>query len=83
MIVSEILRAAKILRAMEHAHASEKGAVGLEGEMIDAPMLKQVWKINASFSFGILSRAFSGEEDDSVGQGCWFGDTFCISMTIN
>lgn len=38
----EILRAAKILRAMERAHAAEKGAVGLEGEMIDAPMLKQV-----------------------------------------
>lgn len=42
MIGLEILRAAKILRAMEHAHASEKGAVGVEGEMIDAPMLKQV-----------------------------------------
>jgi len=38
----EILRAAKILRSMALAHASEKGAVGLEGEMIDAPMLKQV-----------------------------------------
>ena len=38
----EILRAAKILRSMALAHVSEKGAVGLEGEMIDAPMLKQV-----------------------------------------
>lgn len=41
----EILRAAKILRSMALAHASEKGAVGLEGEMIDAPMLKQAQKI--------------------------------------
>jgi len=40
----EILRAAKILRAMERAHAAERGAVGLEGEMIDAPMLKQAEK---------------------------------------
>lgn len=30
---------------MELAHASEKGAAGLEGEMIDAPMLKQVRKL--------------------------------------
>ncbi|KIK03329.1 hypothetical protein K443DRAFT_676816 [Laccaria amethystina LaAM-08-1] len=41
----EILRAAKILRSMALAHASEKGAFGLEGEMIDAPMLKQAQKI--------------------------------------
>jgi citrate lyase beta subunit len=37
-----MLRAAKIIHQMEMAHASQKGAVGLEGEMIDAPMLKQV-----------------------------------------
>lgn len=29
---------------MELTHASGKGAVGLEGEMIDAPMIKQVWR---------------------------------------
>ncbi|KAF9454812.1 P-loop containing nucleoside triphosphate hydrolase protein [Macrolepiota fuliginosa MF-IS2] len=40
----EILRAAKILYQMKLAHESEKGAVGLEGEMIDAPMLKQAEK---------------------------------------
>lgn len=39
---SEILRAAKIVHQMELAHASEKGAAGLDDEMIDAPMLKQV-----------------------------------------
>lgn len=38
----EILRAAKILHQLKLAHAAERGAVGLEGEMIDAPMLKQV-----------------------------------------
>ncbi|TFK20009.1 beta subunit of citrate lyase [Coprinopsis marcescibilis] len=44
----EILRAAKILKGMKEAHASEKGAIGLEGEMIDAPMLKQAEKIIAT-----------------------------------
>jgi citrate lyase beta subunit len=38
----EILRAAKILHQMKVAHASQKGAIGLDGEMIDAPMIKQV-----------------------------------------
>ncbi|KAJ8501934.1 hypothetical protein ONZ51_g301 [Trametes cubensis] len=42
----EILRAARILRQMEKAHLSHKGAAGLElegggMEMIDAPMIKQ------------------------------------------
>ncbi|RDB17841.1 Citrate lyase subunit beta-like protein, mitochondrial [Hypsizygus marmoreus] len=37
----EILRAAKIIHGLELAHSQAKGAVGLEGEMIDAPMLKQ------------------------------------------
>ncbi|KAF8073632.1 Pyruvate/Phosphoenolpyruvate kinase-like domain-containing protein [Lyophyllum atratum] len=40
----EILRAAKILHGLQAAHASAKGAMGLEGEMIDAPMLKQAEK---------------------------------------
>lgn len=43
----EILRAAKILHQMRLAHDAERGAVGLEGEMIDAPMLKQAEKIIA------------------------------------
>jgi len=38
----EIIRAAKIIHAMKIAHQSEKGAIGLDGEMIDAPMIKQV-----------------------------------------
>jgi len=44
----EILRAAKIVDKMTNAHATHKGAVGLDlgdekghKEMIDAPMLKQ------------------------------------------
>ncbi|KAG1861800.1 Pyruvate/Phosphoenolpyruvate kinase-like domain-containing protein [Suillus subalutaceus] len=46
----EILRAATILRQMEVAHSSQKGAFGLEmegggKEMIDAPMLKQAENI--------------------------------------
>jgi citrate lyase subunit beta-like protein len=44
---SDILRAAKIVHQMNLAHASQRGAFGLElegggKEMIDAPMLKQV-----------------------------------------
>jgi citrate lyase subunit beta-like protein len=43
---AEILRAATILHQMKAAHASQKGAIGLElkgggTEMIDAPMIKQ------------------------------------------
>ncbi|KAF8895283.1 Pyruvate/Phosphoenolpyruvate kinase-like domain-containing protein [Infundibulicybe gibba] len=41
IIQSTFVPTSKILREMQRAHASEKGAVGLEGEMIDAPMLKQ------------------------------------------
>jgi hypothetical protein len=47
--LEEILRAVQILDRMAHAHAAQKGAVGLElgnekghKEMIDAPMVKQV-----------------------------------------
>ncbi|KAF8500904.1 citrate lyase beta subunit [Russula emetica] len=47
----EILRAAKIVDSMTRAHATQKGAVGLDlgdekgnKEMIDAPMLKQAEK---------------------------------------
>jgi citrate lyase subunit beta-like protein len=41
----EITRAAKILSAMEKAHGNQKGAVGLDGLMIDAPMIKQAQQI--------------------------------------
>jgi len=37
----EIVRAAKIVREMRSAYELERGAIGLDGEMIDAPMLKQ------------------------------------------
>lgn len=45
--LAEILRATRILKQMEQAHAEQIGAIGLataDGgkEMIDAPMLKQV-----------------------------------------
>lgn len=42
---AEIMRAEKILKAMESAHGSHKGAIGLSvngrDEMIDTPMLRQ------------------------------------------
>ncbi|KAF9568806.1 beta subunit of citrate lyase [Agrocybe pediades] len=41
----EILKAAKIIKAMESAHKSGKGAADLEGKMIDAPMIKQARRI--------------------------------------
>lgn len=45
--MAEILRAARILRQMEKAHAEQRGAAGLTTEdgsmeMIDAPMILQV-----------------------------------------
>lgn len=40
--ISEIVRAARILKEMQRAHEAEIGAIGLDGQMIDAPMIKQV-----------------------------------------
>ncbi|KAJ6584766.1 Pyruvate/Phosphoenolpyruvate kinase-like domain-containing protein [Mycena capillaripes] len=42
---AEIERAAKIVHKMERAHALNRGAAGLEGEMIDKPMILQAEKI--------------------------------------
>ncbi|KAF8208744.1 Pyruvate/Phosphoenolpyruvate kinase-like domain-containing protein [Mycena galopus ATCC 62051] len=42
---AEIERAAKILHRMEREHALNRGAAGLEGEMIDKPMILQAEKI--------------------------------------
>ncbi|KAG6868228.1 hypothetical protein C0993_006004 [Termitomyces sp. T159_Od127] len=53
-----ILRAAKILHGMQAAHAAAKGAVGLEGEMVDAPMLKQAeYTIRVAKAAGSLHNA--------------------------
>jgi hypothetical protein len=38
----EIKRAVKILQAMKAAHQSQQGAIALDGQMVDAPMIKQV-----------------------------------------
>ncbi|KAK7048200.1 HpcH-HpaI domain-containing protein [Favolaschia claudopus] len=42
---AEIERAAKIVHKMERSHALNRGAAGLEGEMIDKPMILQAEKI--------------------------------------
>ncbi|KAJ7065899.1 citrate lyase beta subunit [Mycena belliarum] len=42
---SEIQRAAKIVHAMTREHARNRGAAGLEGEMIDKPMILQAEKV--------------------------------------
>ncbi|KAF8798832.1 P-loop containing nucleoside triphosphate hydrolase protein [Phlegmacium glaucopus] len=42
---AEIVRAARILREMQRAHEAEIGAIGLDGQMIDAPMIKQAQQI--------------------------------------
>jgi citrate lyase subunit beta-like protein len=51
-VAREILRSAKIVNSMTRAHATQKGAVGLDlgdekgnKEMVDAPMLKQVTSV--------------------------------------
>ena len=40
--ILEIVRAGKILKEMQRAHGAQIGAIGLDGQMIDAPMIKQV-----------------------------------------
>ena len=40
--ILEIVRAARILKEMQRAHEADIGAIGLDGQMIDAPMIKQV-----------------------------------------
>ncbi|KAJ7729648.1 Pyruvate/Phosphoenolpyruvate kinase-like domain-containing protein [Mycena maculata] len=42
---TEIERAAKIVHKMEREHALNRGATGLDGEMIDRPMILQAEKI--------------------------------------
>ncbi|KAJ7855914.1 citrate lyase beta subunit [Mycena olivaceomarginata] len=42
---AEIERAAKIVHRMEREHALNRGAAGLEGEMIDKPMILQAEKV--------------------------------------
>ncbi|KAF7297776.1 HpcH-HpaI domain-containing protein [Mycena kentingensis (nom. inval.)] len=42
---AEIERAAKIIHQMEREHAANRGATGLDGEMIDMPMILQARKI--------------------------------------
>ncbi|KAJ7935453.1 Pyruvate/Phosphoenolpyruvate kinase-like domain-containing protein [Mycena leptocephala] len=42
---AEIERAAKIIHRMEREHAMNRGAAGLEGEMIDKPMILQAEKV--------------------------------------
>ena len=47
--MSEIVRAARILKEMLRAHEAEIGAIGLDGQMIDAPMIKQVFVALSQF----------------------------------
>ncbi|KAF8630935.1 hypothetical protein AX17_005292 [Amanita inopinata Kibby_2008] len=65
----EIERAAKIIRAMEVAHGAERGAVGLEGEMIDAPMMKQVKRI--TYLDKQVVEASAGREDHPNSESSW------------
>lgn len=51
--ISEIVRAAKILKEMQRAHEAEMGAIGMDGQMIDAPMIKQVI-VGPSLLFSVL-----------------------------
>jgi len=51
----EINRAVRILQAMKVAHGSQKGAIALDGHMIDAPMVKQALKtVSIAESAGLL-----------------------------
>lgn len=67
---TEVYRAAKIVHQMAQAHASEKGAIGLDlgdgqdgKEMIDAPMLKQVCHLHmASAGIRVSHQSVIGGE---------------------
>lgn len=80
-ILPEILRAAKILKGMQVAHAASKGAVGLEGEMIDAPMLKQVLFHLYDIESGVNYSTLLGGKHNSSRDGCRFGNSFNYSVT--
>jgi hypothetical protein len=59
---------------MKLAHEAEKGAIGLEGEMIDAPMIKQV--SNLPFNGTIHShKSYSGRKYRCHRKGSWFDYT--------
>jgi len=53
MLFLEIKRAVKILQAMKAAHKSQQGAIALDGQMIDAPMIKQVCYLRCLRYFSI------------------------------
>jgi hypothetical protein len=69
----EILHALKVIQQMRVAHASQKGAIGLDlesggREMIDAPMLKQVKKISVLY-WMLPAHLNLGSEDYSSCHG--------------
>lgn len=55
---------------MREAHASEKGAIGIDGEMIDAPMLKQV-RPEVQFHHSHVTEPPIGGEDHCSRRSCW------------
>ena len=76
----EIIRAAKILHSMASAHLEAKGAIGLNGEMIDAPMLKQAKTVQSIPQDERLNPYFPGRKYDQHCQKGWFGYTLFLAI---
>ena len=76
----EIIRAAKILHSMASAHSEAKGAVGLDGEMIDAPMLKQVKTVQSTPQGERLDSILLGRKYDQNCQKSWFRYPFFLAI---
>lgn len=78
----EILRAAKILHQLRLAHSAERGAVGLEGEMVDAPMLKQVCDFLHKLQGRINVKICIGRENHCDSKSSWPHHTWCILSAL-
>lgn len=69
---------------MEMAHASHRGAFGLElegggKEMIDAPMLKQVNPFGSAIALPLTGSSHVGRENHPNCESGWYRDTgYCL-----
>lgn len=68
--ILEIVRAARILGQMQQAHEAGIGAIGLDGQMIDAPMIKQVIVIRQGCHLQYSNRRILGAENYQPCQSC-------------
>ena len=78
---AEIALAARIVHAMKEAHALQKGAVGLDGQMIDAPMIKQVSGSQVVRRWEVLIERIGGK-NYSNRRVCWFRNPHSLTSAL-